>query len=111
MKIADRRQVTIPQRLMTMLKVDIGDEIAVEPVEDGYRVVGMRGVRTDLLSPEIQKMLDERERLPTRKTTIPEIMKLARGGRRSRPATPATKRVLSQSTVGRETRPGRRVSR
>jgi bifunctional DNA-binding transcriptional regulator/antitoxin component of YhaV-PrlF toxin-antitoxin module len=84
MRIADRRQVTLPQRLLDRLGIEIGDEIGIAMSEHGQRVIGFKGIQTDLLTPEIQRMLDEREKGTFRPTTIEEIMQVASGGGKSK---------------------------
>jgi|HubBroStandDraft_5_1064220.scaffolds.fasta_scaffold106992_2 bifunctional DNA-binding transcriptional regulator/antitoxin component of YhaV-PrlF toxin-antitoxin module len=80
MRIADRRQVTLPQRLLDRLGIAVGDEIAVEMSENAQRVIGYKGIETSLLTPEIQRMLAEREKGPFKPTTVQEVMRLASGG-------------------------------
>jgi bifunctional DNA-binding transcriptional regulator/antitoxin component of YhaV-PrlF toxin-antitoxin module len=80
MRIADRRQVMLPQRMLDVLGLEVGDEFGIEVSEGGARVIAYKRVRSDLMTPEIQRMLDEREREVSRPTTIGEIMRLARSG-------------------------------
>jgi bifunctional DNA-binding transcriptional regulator/antitoxin component of YhaV-PrlF toxin-antitoxin module len=80
MRIADRRQVTLPQRMLDVLGLEVGDEFGIEVSNGKTRLVAYKRVRSDLMTPAIQRMLDEREREISRPTTVAEVMRLARSG-------------------------------
>lgn len=62
LKIAAKRQVTLPQRLLNQLQLSEGDEIRLE-VADGQivSVEACKVVPTRLFTPEIREQLAERE--------------------------------------------------
>lgn len=61
MKIASKRQVTVPQRLLDVLGVSEGDEIQIETHgPDHISVHGCKSVRTTMLPEELRKKLLER---------------------------------------------------
>jgi AbrB family looped-hinge helix DNA binding protein len=63
LKIASKRQVTIPQRLLNVLNLTEGDEIRITTIDDGH-VVGcepFKMVPTSLFTPEVLSQLSKRE--------------------------------------------------
>ena len=65
LKIASKRQMTAPQRLLDVLGLNEGDEIRIE-VADGQivRTEACKVLPTRLFSPEILKKLAQREAEP-----------------------------------------------
>lgn len=63
MKIAGKRQVTLPQEVMKTLNLEQGDElqIVVKNPSD-IRIIPFTRVRKDLITPEIQEILEQRRR-------------------------------------------------
>lgn len=63
LKIAGKRQVTLPQEIMSTLNLERGDEfqIVVHNPSD-IRLVPYTRVRKDLMTPEIEKILEQRRR-------------------------------------------------
>jgi bifunctional DNA-binding transcriptional regulator/antitoxin component of YhaV-PrlF toxin-antitoxin module len=63
LRIASKRQITVPQRLMNVLGLSEGDELQIEL--KGNQITEIRPckvVPTDLFSPEIVAALEARER-------------------------------------------------
>jgi antitoxin component of MazEF toxin-antitoxin module len=63
LKIAGKRQVTLPPEVMKTLKLEKGDElqIVVKNPSD-IRIIPFTRVRKDLITPEIQEILEQRRR-------------------------------------------------
>jgi bifunctional DNA-binding transcriptional regulator/antitoxin component of YhaV-PrlF toxin-antitoxin module len=61
LRIATKRQVTIPQRLMDLLGLSVDDELWVEVNGNDVRLVPMVQVPRSMVTPEFLKMLDARE--------------------------------------------------
>ncbi len=63
LRIAGKRQITVPQRLMNVLDIDEGDELQVT-VEDKRIVnaVPCRSVPAHLVSPEVAAAIEESRR-------------------------------------------------
>src|SRR5450432_2580186 len=62
LRIAVKRQVTVPQRLMDILGLSMGDELQVEVRGNEVRLVPMVQVPKSMLSPELLELLDARQR-------------------------------------------------
>lgn len=63
LKIAGKRQVTLPKEIVTALKLEKGDEfqIIVHNPSD-IRLVPYTRVRKDLITPEIEQILQQRRK-------------------------------------------------
>ncbi len=63
MKIASKRQVTLPQKLVSQLRLSEGDELEI--VTNGSEITEVRSLKlvpTTFFTERIRKLLDEREK-------------------------------------------------
>jgi AbrB family looped-hinge helix DNA binding protein len=63
MKIASKRQVTLPQKLVSQLRLSEGDELEI--VTNGSEITEVRPLKlvpTTFFTERIRKLLDEREK-------------------------------------------------
>ena len=62
LRIASKRQVTVPQRLKNLLGLSEGDELQIELTGNQIEIRACKVVPTHLFSPEIVAALEARER-------------------------------------------------
>ena len=63
LRIAGKRQVTLPEEIVTALNLEKGDEFRIEVrTPTDIRLVPYTRVRRDLLTPEIEKILARRRK-------------------------------------------------
>lgn len=88
LKIASKRQVTIPQRLLNLLNLTEGDEIRIE-VEDGSigHVEPCKVVPTKLFTRDVLDQLAAREREIEKDATPLELTELVETEEEARAAT------------------------
>ncbi len=64
MRIAGKRQVTLPERLLQVMGLKEGDEFVVEASEENgvrsFQMIPYKSVRADIFTPEVRAMLAER---------------------------------------------------
>ncbi|HVB33855.1 MAG TPA: AbrB/MazE/SpoVT family DNA-binding domain-containing protein [Patescibacteria group bacterium] len=62
MKIASKRQVTIPQRMLNLLRLSEGDELQIEVVDGKiHQTRALKSVPTDLFTEEDLRMISQHE--------------------------------------------------
>jgi antitoxin component of MazEF toxin-antitoxin module len=63
LNLASKRQLTLPPKLVKLLQLQTGDQIEIQHHGPGdIRLIPYTRVRKDILSPEIEEILRERER-------------------------------------------------
>ncbi len=62
LRIASRRQVTLPQALLDQMHLEEGDILEVVVADDSFTGKGLKLVPTNLFTPEILRQLEQREK-------------------------------------------------
>ena len=64
LRIVSKRQITIPQRMLNVLRLAEGDELQIHVDTDASKIVlaeARTSIPTDLFTPEIEQELNTRE--------------------------------------------------
>jgi len=62
LKIGAKRQVTVPQRMLTLLHLSEGDELQIDVANNQIQVArALKALPTDLFTPEVLETLSKRE--------------------------------------------------
>ena len=63
LRIVGKNQVTLPEELMTSVNLERGDELRIEVrTPSDIRLIPYTRIRKDLITPEIQKILQQRRK-------------------------------------------------